>query len=786
MYYHNLKRPAESWSTTLVNGIPLPYRPEEGEWVLERREDADGRLTQQWTLREKLPADVRAFQSGLTKAGQIHAYRDALIDLAKGMAIEVPGYQCVLMGSAEIPRGHCYFDQDGFYRNEDECLEAAQDFDGDQGHVHFREEHAVWTKFPGTLRSQPLVKLAEMPKEEFLPLPWEVLKERIEAEQAVVYDELEQFAKTAAPNETGLVTWEWNTKEFYECQDMPTLKSRLYHLFSDPGRRQAVEGGLKDRSKDKNTFKAQEVRTLDRPVTLTDEMNWAMYPNRIGSLRMDQLAWLGNADLKDTITRILNLELDFRDILASEGEDEQVMPMIYDRDLLSRLYSLKLVDYRELPKIREELPPAIIFWLRRPDVKFCGLTDTKRGVNFRTYCYVVPPVAKKVRGQWQIVHPLTAIADRLAEFDCFVRHPESGDVTRLFPQHARDLEYYEGKRAGLQRWIQKILGEYGDCCPARLIRGELVPTNTARGTATRTIAVDYGPGKIGLEAKKEMIQEINQITRIAIAGGKGSSERVRKFALARANGTPLWAKPWDHPRRAANQRAQLIQAIPPKDDQKFKVAIVQMRTKTQAMITPSGIAKQRTEEVFLPRVSSLAKEGFDKEERRTAWDGRTCLSFVGSARATREIGKLVDFHGMKFVPRRAEQAYLPDGTPIDLIVPVDEVEAKACLQTWLEGAEFVQEITMGDQVFEGWVADRLLFRTGTASENIPVTKRVMRLKGADRLLVHSELLELHPEMEDKEFTGLPFPDLSYAQAKIEAVTAILAAAASDPNAPSAD
>jgi len=782
MKYTNNKQSSTDvapYATIEIYGVQYPYKPESGEWVLQNIVNEETKqVTKQWSMVEKLPVDVRTLKIGRFQEGLGHGIREALIDWARGSAIDVPGFQAPLMGSAEIPRGSCFFDGDGFYRNEEEAAEQAEDFDGDQGHVHVHEGRVVWTKYPGTQRSEALDLIMDMPKEVALPLTQDMIEELLEKERNEEYVERIQFGKAAMENRTGLVTWEFNSKELFETLSIDGLSNKMHHLFSDPMRFQAIElDGLKGRSKDDRNTETKSY--LETPINMSDKYNWLFYPNRIGSLKLNQINWVLSTDPAEIIDRALKLDLEFYELEPAEGVNGLKEPWIYDRELLGRLKKLGLVDYYELPKVREELPPAIVFWVCRPGTKFCGLTDTKRGAKFRTFCYVIPPVAKKIKGKWQIIHPITAIADRLAEFDNYIRHPE-GHVVKTFPQTVNDLAKYKGKYTGLLKFIQEVCGTYGDSGPARMVQGNIVPTKMCEGTVTRTIAIDFGMTQMDVNQKWVEVQQVNEITRLCLSSGKGTNNRIRKYPLARENGTPLWAKEWDHPRRAGNQRAQLLQGIPLQGDGMMTVAIVKMRTKSQVLITPSGVPKQRTDQVFLPLVSPTLVEGFEQVEYRTKWDGQVTRSYIGDPKETREIGKLVDFHGMKFQPRRVDSAYIQTAptengisevATIDLIVPIDEIAGKGCLQTWMEGAKHYKMEFQGEE-WDAWVVNRMLFRTGTASENIPVRKKTMHSKGTDRLLIHTELLKLHPEMAEKEYLGLPFPDMKYGLAKIEALKAI--------------
>ena len=763
-----------------IKGVKYPTQPSTtGRTFLQHVQNEDGSVTSSWVSTEEEAPDVRAAKRGDIPLMLHFAAQEVLRDLCDQMAISIKGSQGPLMGSGAIPEGHFVRTPDGFMKNEAEAARFAEDFDGDNGHDHEHKGYALFTKYPGTQRDTvKILWIQDSPdiKETFLALP--DVEGMLKAEAATRYDLVEQGLKVLNPNTTGLVTTEWNVKELYEASSLEFFGERLLHLFSDYGRFVAIElNGLKGRSKDAcETASVGDATTAKR---IMPKHAWAFYPNRIGKLAGEDLLWLFNTDLEKTIHEILDLKVAFEDVEIT-GSVSAREPYRHDDDLLDRLLELGLCGYMELPRSkhaqRDGIPNPIMFWLCRPGTKYTALVDTKRGHHHRAFAYVVPPVWRRFGKTWRLLTPLQAIQMVLAEVDVFVRNPE-GEAVREFPTRLSDLSKYPWLTSRLLKHIQKSIGSLGAACPAvRQKDGSIVPSVMAQNTIARTITVDFATDQFPPSKMMEGVQKLNELTPVAIAGGKGGSQRFRKYAFARANGTPEWAKETDHPRRSANQLAQLLQAL---DPVKYTVAIVKMRdTKSQVCITPSGIAKQRVTDVFLPRISNEQSEEYPLEQRYTGWDGRIYRCFVGKAKDTREIGKLVDVHGMKFIPRRYDQAFELTGegrdstlTNVDLIVPIDELEAKGCLQSWLKDAREAM-IMIDGQETPCLITTRTLFRTGCSSENVPVREKTMRAKGMDRLLIWSEYLQMHPEEMDKPYMGLPVPDLGYAKEKIEACLAL--------------
>lgn len=767
-----------------IGGISYPTLPTKGgRTSLQHTLNEDGSVTSTWVKTEEEAPDVRAAKRGDWNLMFHFAAQEILRDLCNQMAIHIPGKQGPLMGSGIVPRGAIVPTPDGFIKNEAEAAEYAEDFDGDQGHLHIHDGYGLFTKFPNTRRDEVKEvwqQASQDLKEVFIPLP--DVSKMLAAEANTEYDHVEQGMKVLQPITTGLITGMWNTKELYEASKLDTFGERLVHLFSDYGRFEAIElNGLKGRSKDQN--QTASIGDVTAAQVIVPRHAWAFYPNRIGRLSGDSLLWLFNTDLDRTMNEIMDLRLSF-DTVETTGKITSLEPFRYDDDLLKRLLELGLAGYMELPRSasaqRENVPNPIMFWLCRPGTKYVSLVDTKRGHHHRAFAYVVPPTWRRFGKNWHLLSPLDAIRMVLSEVDVFVKN-SLGEPVRPFPERVNDMAKYPWLTSRLLRHIQKVLGELGAACPAvRLRDGSILPSKMAQATISRTIAVDFGTKELPPHKMMEGVLKLNELTPIAIAGGKGSSQRFRKYAFAREDGTAEWARPEDHPRRSANQLAQLLQAI---EIPKMTIAVVRMRdTKSQVLITPSGVEKQRIKDTFLPRISEEQDESFPLEQRYTGWDGRVYRCYAGSSKDTREIGKLIDVHGMKFVPRRYEQAYYMTDKGrdteihnIDLVVPIEEIEAKGCLRSWLKDATRIP-IIIGDQEAEALVVQRTLFRTGCASENIAVRNKTMKVRGMDRLCVWSEYLQMHPEEMEKPFMGLPVPDLSYAKEKIKACLALASSA----------
>ena len=732
--------------------VPYPTQKGRSRFVLQLNDKGREEYTEVF----EPPVDMVHFTGGRYEAGILSGFKDLLADVARGAAVEVDMYEAHLVCSGTIPMACYYRDNNAVYRSEKDAALDKQDSDGDRIGIHdirMDLERVTYTmnqlladgrdkteyhdfvqavcqnedslvvglgnKFPTTDCDPPMVHLSGLPPEQFSTLPditgWLEDEARDYAAQLTRAGELKAFTKTQQDNLTGLKTEELNVEGYLRMTQISDRNDRVRTLHvnpEDPGQRRRVieDEGLKAISKDGVVATAVSQKT--EVTSLAHKQKWFFTPNRIGTLKPVALEWMFETPIEDAVVGCMNLDMEFRTI--TPGKKRRSRPKIYDRGLLGRLYKLGLVGFKELPVEREGVPPAIVFWLKRPEVPYCGLTDTKRGNQLRTFCYVMPPVAMNTKDGWQIVSARTALANRLAEFNCEIK-TSSGEMFRMFPQSVSDLARYKGKRSALQKFIQELCGIYGDSVPATLINGELVPTAEASSVARKTIVVDYGeeglkvnngPGEEDRPDKQGIIQEINKITRICISGGKGSGTRIRKFPLAHPDGRPLWAPEGVHIRRSANIRAQLLVA---RKARTYTVAVVKMATESVPLITPSGVEKQRItedEQIFLPRVSPVPMVDFSEQEPSVTWAGEHVMNFVTKARDCCEVGKMIDSWGMKFVPRasgvnKATAVIGNDSFNVDLIMPIEEIQAKGCLKKFLERRDLLGSVHLVSDFFEG-------------------------------------------------------------------------------------
>jgi len=265
---------------------------------------------------------------------------------------------------------------------------------------------------------------------------------------------------------------------------------------------------------------------------------------------------------------------------------------------------------------------------------------------------------------------------------------------------------------------------------------------------------------------------------------------VRRYYLGYPNGCAIIGSKEDHLARPGKSMSQRVKAA--SDPLRIKVAVVAGRTLTQAHITPSGIEKQLAECFMKQPISTEAEyerycltHGMEipapadqPTHTNTTISGEKRKVWLAPARQTAIIGKLVDDHGMKLVPRPIPQVSVINTEKgdaeielVDLLCPLYEFAAKGCMRSLL-GLEAAPHSKLRQihipgptpdqvQVVDALIVELDFFRTGSASENIPSRSRMFSADGMDGHIAKEGFLRLYPEAEFKA------PDTSYAEELIE-------------------
>jgi hypothetical protein len=215
----------------------------------------------------------------------------------------------------------------------------------------------------------------------------------------------------------------------------------------------------------------------------------------------------------------------------------------------------------------------------------------------------------------------------------------------------------------------------------------------------------------------------------------------------------------------------------------MRVAVCQMDTLNQILITSSGIAKQDTNDAFLPQVfgteedylKHLEAHGLSADDFPAnvvdykTWQGEARRCWTVGARNTIAIGKLVDIIGNKFMPRWFPQVQTIDyetmqTEDVDLLFPINELVDKDAHHAFLENA-IEQDLVLdnGDTV-KCLVTNWTFIRTGAASENIPPRWRRCSFKGIDAFPIYNKLKEIK-HMEPRKCRDITFAKMLQAVKK---------------------
>ncbi len=559
-------------------------------------------------------------------------------------------------------------------------------------------------------------------------------------------DQWEMYEKNHAPNLVGPLTNAHNAAELYDSQNMDYLE-RLDYLFSLPERHEDIElGQLRAMRKE-----GKEVETnypiLLRGIVIDPEWRPCLSSKRTVMRSSDAaLAAIDSYDSRDYVERLRRLHITFGEPQPKEefklNNTKPPTNYFNNGDMVGRLKAVGALQIAEVPHHLEGYHSCV---MRLTDGYGhpVALVDTKRHGSVG-YTFRVPPVVWWDGEHVMLSNPEDYLNTMFTESNFAINSQEYG-YRGMWPRTTKDLQWYNTKSTLAQNAIQKFVSSFGlDVVESDHL--EIV----GKFTIGLTIAVDYSTWPEAPALFMAKIVEAFEKTFGVIpcyAGGKSSNPDVRKYVLARLDGTPLTVpegKPCN-PRRCGNILSQLSRSAVLKDD--MTVAVVSginynkesapPRNKTQVLITPTGIDKQRFKELFMERVSLIMEPGQDDKESDFTgikevhkMDGSKGIVYTAPPKAVTKIGKLVDRYGNKFVPGETLQATLKDGTPIDLIFPVQEMLAKDNAHALLENArEEVME--WNGQTLTVLVITARFFRTTAASENLPARRRITTARGID-------------------------------------------------------
>lgn len=790
-----------------IKGILFPYLPSAQATIIK----PDGSQE----VRDTPPNYINNFRQWVKtnnpytlKAGCLSAEKEILLSITRESALLIKGLEAPIAVSASVPAGHVLYDGHRITLNEQEARDHYIDSDGDRGTLHFSDDHeeAILVKFPITMQPMRLTVLRETIKEiayDFGNAEWEAVKEMYPVKSMAQgdWDHKALFEKRHRDVPVGLLTNAWNCYDLFQTQGMPYWEriGTIFNTFIDPatGKTQRSidieDYGMKAVRKEGVEATQAEVLKFGAGKSLAYRHAWALTSvSSIGRMRANQLDWVIGSDLKQLTTEIRQLDIAFRDVKPSIRAEKP--PHAIDGNLVTRLANLGLIRWIEYAHADPKMPPSVMVFLtlahnpNSPTFTTVALTDVKRENRDEglTFAFLLAPVYDNLAllneegelaspPKHMFVHPIDHMAKVLATFDSTIRPFNGGEIQGYFPTDIADFKnpLRATKVANLQKAILEYCGVYGDPCPAYHQNGQIVPSPMAYGIITRSLVIDYGRDMNEMEMW-DVAQNAMKLCHFCDVGSKSTSRRIRKYMLANKAGGSILAPTNVHPSRPAMGRAQLQRALKPVT---LTVAVVQMDTLNQALITPSGIAKQETNEAFLPQVFNtwesyenyLKGHGFTaedmpaKEVRYQTWTGEKRVCWVLGAKTSIKIGKLVDLIGNKFMPRKIHQvrAVKIDKNVqvtehlVDLIMPINELIDKYNHHAFLKDAEEVEIKFDGNRVLAMMVT-ATFYRTGAASENIPPRMRRSAYKGIDMLPIFNQVVRIKD-------VKIPEPNLAFAE-----------------------
>jgi len=541
--------------------------------------------------------------------------------------------------------------------------------------------------------------------------------------------------------QVGLVTTQLNVWEL-SLRKGKKLWDALSDMYVDPVRRLAVEGRLKLSRKKEHTGEAavglvtetlpfQETGlTFNRVPSIGPDGKRSLpiypfvAPNRVTALNGRAINWVFfRKDLSKFFYQLLTIcpvsDKWFRNATGeqiADEENETPGPTRYDFTLISRLIEIGALQVREIPHASGV--PAVQIYLQAPGKdgqwhKVAGI-DEKRDGEF-CEAAILYPVWDSINNI--LVHPITCMADWFGHIEeLVVSRPSMGDW-RNWNTHEFFLDKFSTKRAILHRNLFEYFSVFGDN-----VRGS--NTNGAdysdhiQNLIESTVVLRFWTDDMDEQIK------LAQASRMPFnwVGAKGKNPEARKCLLTDEDNRPLTAPLGCAYARAGKTRSQQVRTT---HSANLRVAIVDSSATGQPWITKTGIDKLRAE-VFQARI--VGSDHPDAEAKDTYnIHGELCRIHLAKPRLTALVPKVVDACGNKFIPRRIGQvteaipefslgARLGYETPIDLLIPFQELLAKGCLHTFCKEATETEILVHGHKV-KALVLDWEFGRSGIPSEN---------------------------------------------------------------------
>lgn len=345
-----------------------------------------------------------------------------------------------------------------------------------------------------------------------------------------------------------------------------------------------------------------------------------------------------------------------------------------------------------------------------------------------------------------------------------VRNPETNQVVRGFGTLIKDWSN-RLVMAQLQEAITSWCDQAGILVNSNVDRTEISGHNLK--SAACTVTIHYGRYEQKPEEMLEIfedacakLKEYRPVGTIC-PGNKQQNPLIRKYVLARENGTAVWAHPEAHMSRPGKNQSQINRAMLPV---KARIALVNTTTLTGGWASTQGVEAQTDVQCFYPQVIQdpvLAQQyaddnGKSMEELETkmvhTWTGGTKQIWLTSAKEQIELGKFIDAKfSLKFMPAPlGGEVFDEDGNDIHFVIPISEIADKGSLYAMMCAGleEKVIDITEVQDGVEqktrvrALIIETTVYRSGSHSENTPAKRGGMTVNGFDRFALIKPLMDL--------------------------------------------
>lgn len=757
-------------------GLNIPYVP--SDTYIQVTPDGDEKM-------EILPPHVQSLKNGNVDAALIQICKEKLIDAVSQISFDHIGYTAPINVSGSIPYGSIYVDRkwERIIVNEEWATARAVDSDGDAGAVlyGFEEIDGKYLTLDDLISIMPENALENMPEganpiryllkshskqATLVKYPITQTPSNLTIEKKRPYDKMESFTKadfeavleehpfkTYEPEvifrkqhehtEVGLKTSAWNNYELWQNRG----KSRydvLENMFHNILRYKDIEeNGLKKARSGAHNDTNEDYKSPKDffNFKLTDTLSWMFCScNNIGGMREKQVDWAGKVDIFSHLDKILQMNISdswFRQTNFNPQLPPKKVRVV--DGYIDHLIKIGVLNFIEIPSSDPEMPPAVIIMIMR-NGELVALTDTKREVHEQSYGYVLYPVwSDKAQ---KFCHPIDYLRHVSGYWDFVIINRQDGSQG-IFPSYQEQLGWYPVKTALLQNALIEHCDKFGDMVPFKRTKEGLKPEAHSLKIASMTVVIPYNDCPV--EQMYEIAQRANKVRRLCLAGGKGKDHDSRKYLFAREDGSAICQPKGCDEKRGGAQRAQLVRAS---GSDIFRIMIVKQCSK-QVKIFKSGIEKQSKFTSFMAQLSKEPVEGWT-ETRHTTLSGEERKVWVTDPQTQIEVGKLIDSIGNKFMPLPENDIVysMKDGLPIDLAIPIDEIISKNC-QHYLFSIAEEQTISVNGEEIQAMVYEFRMFRTGSASENVPGRMRKVSYKGIDGMEIQHQFSKIYP-YESKE------------------------------------